>query len=110
MQVVVLLVKDHIQYKCPACGWHDLPVKVIVKENRSWEWNGDLEKPTITPSVRHFHNGMPAEGIKPFCCHYYIRNGVFEFLPDCTHDKAGQTIPMTPYTDAEVKLHSLETK
>jgi hypothetical protein len=30
-------------------------------------------------------------------CHSYIRNGRIEFLPDCTHARAGQTVDIPGY-------------
>lgn len=84
----------YLEYKCPACGSHSVPVRAGEKIPYHWEWNGDLHEPTLSPSVRHYHNGYPEEGIKPFCCHYFLRNGNIEFCGDCTHDKAGQTLPL----------------
>lgn len=108
---VALLKNEHLEYKCPACGWHGLPVKVGTKADKFWEWNGDLEKPTISPSVKHFHNGYPAgdgcDAIPPFVCHYFIKNGNIEFCGDCTHDKAGQTLPLAPYSEAEMKMNAM---
>lgn len=105
----VLMVKGNdIIYKCPGCGWHSLPVKIGVKTERFWEWNGDVDKPTISPSVKHFYPGsvykahpnMPA-----FCCHYHIKNGNIEFCNDCTHEHNSKTLPMQQFTEAEIKLH-----
>jgi len=100
---------DHLQYKCHACGWHSVPVKIGTKADKFWQWNGSLEKPTISPSVKHYHNGYPKEegcdAVPAFCCHYIITDGVIAFCGDCTHDKSGQVLPMIPYTEAEVKLH-----
>lgn len=107
---LALLKGDQLEYKCHACGWHSVPVKIGEKADKFWQWNGSVEKPTISPSVRHFypesayaaHPNLPA-----FCCHYIMTDGVLAFCGDCTHDKSGQSLPMLPYTDVEVKLHSL---
>lgn len=108
---VALLKGDYLEYRCPACGWHDIPVKIGEKLEKFWEWNGDLERPTISPSVKHFHNGFPADErqpeVAPYCCHYFIKNGNIEYCGDCSHDKAGQTMALIPFTDTEVKLHNL---
>lgn len=108
MQTAVIQA-DNLHYKCPACGWHSIPVKIGGKSDQYWEWNGDLIKPTISPSVKHFHNGYPIEDIPPFCCHYFLKNGVIEFCGDCTHNLSGQKIPLESYTEAELRLHSLGT-
>lgn len=92
-----LLDGGYLEYRCPACGSHAVPVRKGEKIPQHWEWNGDVDSPTLNPSVRHFHNGYPEEGIKPFCCHYFIRAGNIEFCGDCTHDKAGQTLPLPDF-------------
>lgn len=35
---------------CP-CGCHRLRSVPIAPADRGWTWNGDLEKPTLTPSI-----------------------------------------------------------
>ena len=107
MQLAVIKGNE-LEYKCHACGWHSVPVKIGVKEDKFWQWNGSLEKPTISPSVNHSHGGYKGE-IKPFRFHYIITDGVIAYCGDCTHNKSGQTLPMIPYTDTEVKLHKNET-
>lgn len=99
MSKAILRQDGYLEYKCPACGSHAIPV--MTKE-KNWGWNGDRDNPTIIPSVKHFHNGYPEQeghdSIPPFCCHYFIKNGNIEFCGDCTHDKRGQTIPLPDYT------------
>lgn len=33
--------------------WHDLPVTIGTKVDRAWLWDGNVETPTVQPSVRH---------------------------------------------------------
>ncbi|MCZ4340562.1 hypothetical protein O4H52_03015 [Sphingomonadaceae bacterium G21617-S1] len=33
----------------------------------------------------------------PAVCHSFVRNGQIEFLSDCTHALAGQTVPLPPF-------------
>jgi hypothetical protein len=42
------------------------------------------------------HNGHVAERGN---CHSFIRNGQWEFLGDCAHKLAGQTVPLPPLPD-----------
>lgn len=70
-------------FQCPGCEethWLD----------STWEWNGDLKRPTFKPSIlvtrRH-------EGLR---CHSYIRDGRIEFLSDCSHAMAGKTVQLGP--------------
>lgn len=49
-----------------------------------WTWNGDTEKPTLKPSVLTFNDSER--------CHTWITDGQAIYLPDCTHEFAGQTL------------------
>lgn len=68
-----------------------------------WTWNGDTEKPTLKPSisvtgtmqltdeqVKTVMGGSKIEP-KPFICHTWITDGQAIYLPDSTHEFAGQT-------------------
>lgn len=61
-----------------------------------WEFNGDLEKPTFTPSVRiSYEEPDELNGPrKDRCCHFFITNGMIQYLSDCTHEYAGKTIEL----------------
>jgi hypothetical protein len=79
-----------------------------------WQWNGDRERPTISPSllVRHQRWEPPVtpENVERWkaepweqhevvkVCHSFVRDGVWEFLPDCTHEYAGLNVPMANVT------------
>lgn len=94
---------DGFSWYCPGCkGMHPLP------SNRGWAFNGDLDRPTFTPSFRHswkrFHSYTDAGvGVgEPFecVCHYIVTNGNVQFCGDSTHSLAGQTIPMPDLPEA----------
>jgi len=75
--------------------------------------NGDLNKPTFTPSFMHTglmrnkdENGKwigegknawlyDAQGnpIKEVC-HYILTNGILHYCADCTHDMRGMSVPL----------------
>ena len=57
----------------------------------SWSWNGDRVKPTVTPSI--LVNGDLSNPSTPKC-HIFISAGKIQYLADCTHELAGQTIDM----------------
>lgn len=100
-----------IQFLCPGCiadheiGYVTLPVRWLpadakesphVARNDHWDFNGDFELPTFSPSVK-----MSADMAgTPFVCHSYVRAGRIQFLDDCTHALAGQTVDL-PDIDAE---------
>lgn len=105
-------VDDHgnvytaLAFVCPGCalmpgggsGLHMLPVNSPNKAPQ-WEWNGDLERPTLSPSIltRGAEHHEPA--LSRHVCHSFLRDGVFEFLGDCTHPLVGQRVPLPDLPD-----------
>jgi hypothetical protein len=68
-------------YMCPGCGYiHALSPDVH-------QFNGDYEKPTFSPSC--LQNWDPTR-----ICHSFIRDGRIQFLSDCSHSLAGQTVDL----------------
>lgn len=77
----------------PGCEYgHSFRVRKAANDSRPrvpvWEWNGDYEKPTFTPSL--LVNSFDPKTR----CHLYVRDGVIEFLTDCWHGLAGTKAPM----------------
>lgn len=96
-------VQGGFAHWCPGCEeMHILP--------DSWNFNGNLESPSFTPSFKHegiqrvFQGGnwtgewkRDANGnVIPVMCHYVLTNGRLEFQSDCTHSLANQTVPLPP--------------
>lgn len=82
-------------FDCPGCGGgHYLTVRPHVANNgASWDFNGSLEAPTFQPSVlERLTFSEPSRS--PKICHSFIANGKIQFLSDCTHALAGQTVEM----------------
>lgn len=93
-------------FNCPGCKRTHTPYTEQFDNHPTWEFNGDLKRPTFSPSIlskyRHpegYSNSNPAplgyDG--PYIeevCHSFIRDGQIEFLGDCTHELAGQTVPL----------------
>lgn len=86
---------------------------VVIEGPGSWGFNGDLAAPTFTPSVlvRSGHYSPGQEGKPCWCdykkahpdetdvfnctsCHTFITGGMVQFLSDCSHALAGQTLPL----------------
>jgi hypothetical protein len=63
---------------------------------KPWGFNGDLDQPTFTPSVLGRWDEWQGDGIPPkqHICHSFVRDGRIEFLTDCTHSLAGQTVEL----------------
>lgn len=91
-----------VLWECPGCGCaHGLREGpggrlVAFEGDGGWSWNGDLERPTVSPSLKHTYS-FSAEERERRVCHYFIRDGQLEFCPDSTHELAGQVVPMTPW-------------
>ena len=64
---------------CPGC-------KCSHVVDARWTFNGDLDKPTFSPSLL-CNPDHPASR-----CHTFIRDGNIEFLSDCFHELAGTTV------------------
>jgi len=63
---------------------------------KTWEFNGDMKKPTFTPSLMVSY-GWTVDGVRQQRqCHSRLIDGEWQFLNDCTHKLAGQTVPLTP--------------
>lgn len=67
-------------FHCPGCDM------IHIVDSR-WEFNGDLDNPTISPSllVRY-----PTSG-RVDICHSFILDGKIQFLSDCSHGMKGKT-------------------
>lgn len=98
-------VRSGYGHWCPACG----EMHVIYTEgNVKWDFNGDVNNPTFSPSVKitgkqkilvngkwtgvwkRDKNGNALDG----CCHYFIQNGKIKYCGDCTHEFSGKEIPL----------------
>lgn len=87
-----------------------------------WTFNGNFDAPTFSPSVLvtsgHYAPDRP-EGKKCWCdynadlvakgeepsgfecyrCHSFVVDGQMQFLGDCTHALANQTVPLPEWAD-----------
>jgi len=78
--------------ECPGCKMlHQIPTK-HSHPGANWNFNGDMEKPTFSPSL--LVRSAWGDEREKRVCHSFIRDGMWQFLNDCTHDLAGQTVPM----------------
>lgn len=91
---------DRVLWWCPACDCaHAVPVK--PGDPNGWDFNGDMESPTLAPSVLVYeHKASPPFRDQPRC-HTFIRKGNVEFLSDCSHALAGRTVPLVPLNEGE---------
>lgn len=82
----------------------EVTLPVMIKGTRAgtgnWTWNGDVEKPTLKPSIKRttmigantcYDDGGPS---RECICHTWINDGMATFLDDTTHELRGQTVPL----------------
>ena len=90
-------------FDCPGCkSWHLVHTAERNSLGAVWGFNGDMERPTFTPSLNQrvgpFPQGAKRNGQdwsgKIDVCHLFVRDGMCQFLDDCTHESAGQTLPL----------------
>lgn len=106
-----ILEGNRVAFWCPGCKeHHQIP---ILPASNAWGFNGNYDKPTFSPSVLvtsgHYvpgynsdkcwctwnkeHPAQPAP-CKCYRCHSFVRDGKIQYLSDCTHELAGQTVDM----------------
>lgn len=97
MQKAILFPKpdgtNAVIYECPGCKHtHSVPAE-------RWNFNGDVIRPTLSPSVRHYYTRPTGEEITT--CHYFVRDGRIEFCNDSRHSLAGQTVDLPDIDPSE---------
>ena len=90
-----------LHFWCPGClCYHGVWTGAANELTTArWEWNGDLVRPTFSPSilVRGTRFASPTDSTQvDGRCHSFVRDGKIEFLPDCAHPLAGQTVALSP--------------
>jgi hypothetical protein len=93
----------YVLFWCPGCdGAHGLRVSTDPNPGPRWGFNGDYDRPTFTPSVLVRYDGADAgrDGAPPAVCHSFVTDGQIQFLGDCTHALAGQTVPLPDFDEA----------
>lgn len=101
-----------VQFVCPGCAAHrghrahglltlhvnwlpdgETTESVHAAGKPHWGFNGSLDSPTFAPSV--------LQRAGDYVCHSFVRDGAIEFLGDCTHGLAGQTVPLPELPEDE---------
>lgn len=109
-------------FRCPGCN-EAHSVQTGNGPGPRWGWNGDAERPTFTPSVlvrgvaspsgaewmteaeEAEYDALFATGGRDAVfasrfgtvCHSFVIDGRIQFLGDCTHAFAGQTVELPPF-------------
>ena len=75
---------------CQGCGCgHAVWVRPSTNplNGGNWDFNGNTNKPTINPSIL-------INDSENRICHSFINDGNIQYLNDCTHKLAGQTVEL----------------
>jgi hypothetical protein len=104
----ILLEAGQAAFYCNGCKRvHSINVK--YEGMPKWGFNGNVESPTFTPSIlaKYTHpkgytndNPAPADFSGDYVtdvCHTFITDGKIQYLGDCTHELAGQTIELPEF-------------
>lgn len=80
----------HVQINFPGPSGNLILPVVLGNATRAgtscWSWNGDIDSPTLKPSILTQNHR--------FKCHSFVNDGKAQFLGDCSHELAGQTVDM----------------
>ena len=97
-----------VLFWCPGCeGPHGIKVAPQHAPGSAWGWNGDVDRPTFTPSILVTYDGPDAGQLDdghriPFAvCHSFVTDGRIQYLGDCTHPLAGQTVDLPAFDQKE---------
>jgi Family of unknown function (DUF6527) len=76
---------------CPGCN-------SLHSIDRTWTFDGNLESPTIHPSLLTAYKKSGAQEVYKKC-HLFVTDGKIIYLGDSTHRLSGQTIAMMDLED-----------
>ena len=100
MKPVIKQNEEMLRFNCPGCNTFHA-IQHGAEDGPNWSWNGSLEKPTFSPSVLVTYEGKDAgkDGAPPAVCHSFVIDGCIQFLNDCTHRLAGQTVDLPEWPE-----------
>lgn len=82
-------------FRCPGCK-HAHVVITRAPKQPIWTVTGIKEdSPTVSPSVLVWGGGPKNDSR----CHSFIKAGKIQFLNDCTHELAGQTVEIPDFNE-----------
>ena len=81
---------------CPGCdGMHVFAVDEPFPNGARWTFNGNLEKPTFSPSMN----------IGNDWCHYNLTDGELRYTTCRGHNLGGQTLPLPELPRLPLAVH-----
>lgn len=116
MDKLHFMAANLLVFHCPGCKHGH---QISVNGPNAWSWNGSLTAPTFSPSILiqsgHYIRGhQPGacwcsynaehpddpSGFSCSCCHSFVADGKIQFLNDCTHEFAGQTVEIPNWAES----------
>lgn len=114
--------KERVYFYCPACLAHhrgkqaeyelvmgpldenDLLIMALHVMNVTdvHRFDANYDRPTLEPSLM-------ARTMRDVVCHSFIRGGLMEYLSDCTHEMAGQTVELPEIVDDPYRHRMMAT-
>ena len=95
----------HYIHWCPACE-RGHAIQVGAASGPNWSFDGDVNRPTFSPSVLIRYNGADADtrrddaGRAPSAvCHYFLTGGVINYLGDCSHELRGTSVELSEFPE-----------
>jgi len=87
-----------IQFWCPGCEVkHSVTVEHPDNPSQcAWGFNKDYDKPTFTPSIKTTLPPTVEDGTSKIC-HLFLTDGKLQFLSDCWHPLANQTVDLPDF-------------
>lgn len=84
-----------LAFHCPGCDQRHMV-------GPGWSFNGDYDRPTFSPSIHILADVEVAAPMRmrPTLCHSFVTDGRIQFLGDCAHALAGQTVDLHPFSEA----------
>ena len=97
-----------LMFRCPGCNENHM-VRHGVGPGPRWLYNDNPDAPTFTPSIlvqgkkllKDAQGNWTGEWVRdgdgepvPYICHSFVVEGRIQFLSDCTHALAGQTVDL----------------
>ncbi len=96
-------VKIGVVIRCRACEQHFIHLP-------RWGFNGDMDKPTFTPSINESCNDPGHPSYQPRAkssrCHFTVTGGMITYHGDCSHDLAGQTLPLEEWSAEDIERYN----
>lgn len=90
-------------FHCPGCGhghiFYVAHYGAAAELKSTWEFNGDLDRPTFSPSLLNTCPDHPDSAQRR--CHLHVVDGEIRFAADCAHALRNRVVVMADRGDPE---------